>query len=552
MAGPSLIENKIPPEILSLIFEIGFEPEVNSEDDESLLLTDEDSNDVISNESDDSSDEGDGPKKPLFAVNLSHVCRRWRHVALATPSIWTKIKFSQDSSLEQNVALLERSKSCLLELELIYPLSELPDELIHSESEEATQILDDTRKSLRLALDLIIPHAPRWVALEVTVGVDELMELLLSRLEEVHDASQLRKLSLFSLDFLDENEAQDPRTFRLLGGNVRSLVTLELGRANIALGCLTSWSTNVKVTGISPPPSMSTTKLTTLYLSYISFDLTDLVSLFTCSPSIEKFSTENVDLLLPHHTPSSVLLPKLKKIAISTASPTDAVLLSASFFSPVLESLELTFEDENLDYSNAYEELARPPQALIIPTGFEDNIGEGNIGKIGLKMPSMLTTVKKIEVVFGGHLSLDTALYFLEACSNLTDLYLTTDMDIHSLFTVLRDNAIGQAAHTDSYPSSIMGQLHPNSITHPLLCPHLKAFTIFGGAPFLTEFVRCRDELGHRIQSLDVDVGQPMPAQMVDELSQHVDELICSDDELDSDDSDDDSAWTTTDTDEEE
>lgn len=57
----------------------------------------------------------------LDPVKLSHVCRRWRSVAIATPAIWTAliydgIDFPVASSVERFATYLERSKECPLNL----------------------------------------------------------------------------------------------------------------------------------------------------------------------------------------------------------------------------------------------------------------------------------------------------------------------------------------------------------------------------------------------------------------------------------------------------
>ena len=84
--------NQLPHEILSIIFKYSFEQKERCYNHETLFLVSE----ILA-----------------FELQISHVCRLWRNIALDTPSLWTNISVITTESLpyERVVAHLERSKS---------------------------------------------------------------------------------------------------------------------------------------------------------------------------------------------------------------------------------------------------------------------------------------------------------------------------------------------------------------------------------------------------------------------------------------------------------
>ncbi|KAH9994210.1 hypothetical protein BJV77DRAFT_916545, partial [Russula vinacea] len=62
-----------------------------------------------------------------FVVPASHVCRRWRDIALDTPSLWTVIRENDDMFAAQ--CFMERSKNAKLDVSVLLDMRE-PDDFV--------------------------------------------------------------------------------------------------------------------------------------------------------------------------------------------------------------------------------------------------------------------------------------------------------------------------------------------------------------------------------------------------------------------------------------
>jgi len=151
----SCVINTLPDELLVYIMELGADNDDDDDDDDQLQnyldsqdyeednevfvqdgkVVDKDSLPVV--EDDDSeweeeeeeasgSDSGSGstmtteddPPTLSFPVLCSHVCSRWRLLAIETPSFWTKLDFAAGLPLSRALALIERSKSLPLDINI--------------------------------------------------------------------------------------------------------------------------------------------------------------------------------------------------------------------------------------------------------------------------------------------------------------------------------------------------------------------------------------------------------------------------------------------------
>src|SRR5260370_19505397 len=103
--------NALPNEILSWIFTLGSGAEEHGDDD------DED-------EDEDEEDSIDEHRQRLpFKVLVSHVCRRWRTVAIETSMLWTYLDFAEGPPFDKSRTWLDRSSCCLLYIALNFILS---------------------------------------------------------------------------------------------------------------------------------------------------------------------------------------------------------------------------------------------------------------------------------------------------------------------------------------------------------------------------------------------------------------------------------------------
>jgi len=65
----------------------------------------DDDDDDDGDDDDDMEDEEEEPELP-FQVLISHVCKRWRSVALDTPILWTHLHFEKGTSLDRHQAYI--------------------------------------------------------------------------------------------------------------------------------------------------------------------------------------------------------------------------------------------------------------------------------------------------------------------------------------------------------------------------------------------------------------------------------------------------------------
>lgn len=227
--------NDIPPELLSLIFEVGAQSIKDGEDedeedeeDEAMAVywnlesgakdgIDEDGettkrsrvtrNDGVDEDGlSESSMDSDATFEPMpsFEVLISHVCHHWRVVALNTPSLWTEIDVSPLDSppFERVQTFLERSKSLPIDIRID---CEPPDD---DEEEDSSGSEDSelghsphsmTFSDLDNLMSLLVPHISRWGSVEVAVACYKHMFIFLSAVSDpsIAGAPQLEALQLY-------------------------------------------------------------------------------------------------------------------------------------------------------------------------------------------------------------------------------------------------------------------------------------------------------------------------------------------------------------------
>jgi len=213
----------------------------------SKIDDDDDSHDDDDSDDDDMGDEEEEPALP-FQVLISHVCKRWRSVALDTPILWTRLHFEKGTSLDQHQAFIERAKNAPLEItidcangfetededggedvlhsfmnpvlqahdrELVDCLRNsidrsdpsLPDLLNDPDwhtkpgrdghENNGTELNDYTISEFSEILDLVIPRVQQWRQLSVSAYDYRWMYLLLARLHQCPPAEILEVLELY-------------------------------------------------------------------------------------------------------------------------------------------------------------------------------------------------------------------------------------------------------------------------------------------------------------------------------------------------------------------
>lgn len=233
--GDGCFINKLPPELLSRIFEIGSadcraeyqvdvtnggcdalwqhlygwdraaerdihdsgieiqalvdanEGEEDDDDKEEEEETYDSDEDYDSNESTASSDPP--PQAPWlpFPIVVSHVCRHWHNITISTPSLWTTLVVTPVDGLpyKPKSMLLKRSKNLPID---VYVCCQLDKYQIYSVPPD-----DDDLISI---LSIFTPHIERWHTMHLTVFGYHLMYAFL-RAVTATPAPQLTTLELY-------------------------------------------------------------------------------------------------------------------------------------------------------------------------------------------------------------------------------------------------------------------------------------------------------------------------------------------------------------------
>lgn len=158
--SPCASIHKFPANILSNIFQIAFRHEEYEE-------------------------------KITLGLHVSWVCRRWRIIALACPSLWTMISFESGYPFTQAQIYLARSKKELLDINFVNV------ERLYSKGGKLFDSDDDSMEEQSLAvekaLSLIMPHADRWESFDCSSTFYH-MEVILNTLLECPGAANLKEL----------------------------------------------------------------------------------------------------------------------------------------------------------------------------------------------------------------------------------------------------------------------------------------------------------------------------------------------------------------------
>ncbi|KAL1679144.1 hypothetical protein EV122DRAFT_264033 [Schizophyllum commune] len=223
-------------------------------------------------EDDDEDDDDEGPVMP-FQVLVSHVCQRWRQVALDTPDLWTTVYFTEPSPFEKSRAYVKRSKN--RPLDIILNLSNHE----HSEDEDAidgsavAELQPDgnltvrprdsadpeatypcpsniSKDEVKEILDIIIPETERWRHFELETDSYEYIYELLDRLSKVGPAPELEVFQIYHYenceDYATFQPAELATPFRIFGGSTPKLEMLALWGVHVAWDECVSMFANLK------------------------------------------------------------------------------------------------------------------------------------------------------------------------------------------------------------------------------------------------------------------------------------------------------------------
>ncbi|KAH8093098.1 hypothetical protein BXZ70DRAFT_950085 [Cristinia sonorae] len=224
--GPPLIPpkdrciiNTLPTELLSHIFVLGLElvdkdvwdieAHLNEEGEESIPQNngDPDCEDVESDSKDEDEEvQGGTEPEPDWQILVSAVCRRWREVALEIPQLWSKVIFTEKSSLEKAYTYLRRTKGAPLKICIDFT----------NDSDESHKIWppmisdeDYLMARTKGIISIITTHMKRVAILEVMVKFWRHMSVLLAFLGSCDGAPMLEVLRLSRHELEDEDDIRE-------------------------------------------------------------------------------------------------------------------------------------------------------------------------------------------------------------------------------------------------------------------------------------------------------------------------------------------------------
>jgi hypothetical protein len=367
--------DSLPNELLSYIFTLGSGAEEQGDDDD-------DDGDDVSEEEEEEEDEENSTDEHIqrlpFKVLVSHVCRRWRTVAIETSTLWTFLNFSEGPPFDKSRTWLQRSKGCLLDIELDCTVDEdedddredtdaySSDDLVAPEDRVAmpggpppVKTTKETRSlgrvspaDLPVVRDLILPHVARWRVFELMVDDYQIMYGILSTLAGIPEAPQLRVLHLYHYD----NDDYDYDHFRL--PHVKQPFAPFCGRAP-NLSEVTLWGVHVDWEACA-----FLRGLEGLELSYHAKDVRPPYQIFfrilAGSPDLHILTlcASGPDGN-PEDWPLDVIeLPSVKHLILAFVEPSYVSALMNRLVFPTLSTLALDFD--TFDYSPFLAQLTSP------------------------------------------------------------------------------------------------------------------------------------------------------------------------------------------------
>jgi len=400
--------NDLPNELLGYIFQVGVNEEEADEWDDDESEGDE-WEDVDSDEEEGSGSDSEGagsesgsiieladdsdldsdmesddePHLP-FQVLASHVCRRWREVAIDSHVLWTNLEFVHRPRLEKAKVYLERAHGLPLNIFIDCTFPEHVDEEDHPDhplyhdnesrkKEHASDCGDEgcgehddepfflSQKQLSQILDLIEPAVSHWGTLDFRASTYGYVQTLLSRLHNMPSAPQLETLQICHFEDCDDYEvfSGEDKTFYLpFHGDAPALKDLALWGVHI------DWD------------AQFLRGLRELELSYHAKDVRPsykaFASMISNSPDLKSLTLSLSGPILPEGVtfdadpeeqegawgPTPLAIPSLRDLGYQFHDVKYASALAQHIDAPAVTSMLLNFDQE--DYSSFVQALITP------------------------------------------------------------------------------------------------------------------------------------------------------------------------------------------------
>ncbi|KAI0335912.1 hypothetical protein GY45DRAFT_1267392 [Cubamyces sp. BRFM 1775] len=378
--------NDLPSELLAHIFTLGWTPERDQEPD-SDDFDDVDSDDgtysTISSEGSEpeptpQEQEEEKERRLPFNVLVSHVCSRWRAVAIENPLLWSHIRFVGAPPYDRATTYLERAKAAPLAITVDRTIDEDEDDF--SVSEDGSYTPEDNDPELNIIsgiMDLITPHVAHWQALQIMVSFYPHMHRALEALAAAGPAPLLEVLQLYHYEDTDEHlsfrhPALREQPFQLFGGVAPRLTHVAL------------WGVHLPWARDASPFLEGLTDLELAYHardvrpSFYEFarilraspDLRTLTLCLSCPagtpadwpssgmPESEEPPADGTAVAMDVDASAPLVLAKLTDLVLAYLEPAYLLSLLPRLALPALTSLALDLEED--DYTDVLAYLASP------------------------------------------------------------------------------------------------------------------------------------------------------------------------------------------------
>lgn len=140
-----------------------------------------------------------GTKRLPTEVAISHVCRRWRAIALQFGPLWTHLTFDEMPPFTKTRTYIQRSKNrpLLINVEMPSWKGQAPrTEELEPGDDISTHIPVYQSSFVQRAFEILCPHVKRWRSFSLIILDPALMRLALDYMSRLDGAPILESLNL--------------------------------------------------------------------------------------------------------------------------------------------------------------------------------------------------------------------------------------------------------------------------------------------------------------------------------------------------------------------
>ncbi|KAI0632113.1 hypothetical protein C8Q77DRAFT_901843 [Trametes polyzona] len=536
--------NELPSELLTQIFTLGWTPERDHEPDQDDFedISDDGTYSTVSSDGSSSpqteQEEAEEKERRLpFNVLVSHVCARWRAVAIDNPLLWSHIQIIGNPPYDRAKTYLERAKTAPLTISIDRTIDD--DDFSMSDDSYEPEDPDPDLAIMEGIMELIVPHIAHWQALQIMVSFYPHMQYALETLGSAGPAPMLEVLQLYHYEDTDEHvtfphPTLREQSFRLFGGEAPRLTQVAL------------WGVHLPWTQDGAP---FLSGLTDLELAYHALDVRpsfyDFARILRSSPGLRtltlclsgpagepsEWPASGLPAAPPTDTASGevdvdalapLVMPRLSELVLAYLDQAYLLALLPRLSLPALTSLTLDLEED--DFTDLLAYLASPrslpsahPQPSLAPAALRGPAVAGSATPHARSLLSNLTSLK----IAGMPASEAVVRDAYRQLESLTALNLkATFLDpwwVDLLFP-------GPPPPSSSSSGAAAADVPPASGTGELLLPRLETLTTAGvdGAR-IRELVEARAARGAPLRTLLMNQEDDVTVEDEEWFKAHVD-----------------------------